>query len=113
MTPSRQIKIRLQFLIGAPQQIQVKLRSHALTVVVSAFEDIRIFLQIDADEKSTVFIAKIDNAAQKFSRFRRLEVTDGGSGKINNLARRSVKRGGQIKRLQIIGTNRENFQLRK
>src|SRR6266404_6825663 len=113
MPPSLQIKIRLKFVIGAPEQIQVKLRSHALTVVVSTFENIRIFLQIDADEKSTGFIAKIDNAAQKFRRFRRLEVTDCGSRKINNLTRGCVKRGRQIKRLQIIGANRENFQLRK
>src|SRR6266404_4820208 len=113
MPPLLQIKIRLKLAIGAPEQVQVKPGSHPLTVVVSTFENIRIFLQIDANEKPPIFIAKIDNAAQKFRRFRRLEVADSGSRKINNLARRCVKRGGQIKGLQIIGADRENFQLRK
>src|SRR5438477_7023030 len=113
MAPPLQIKIRLKLVVGAPEQVQVKSRSHASTVVVSALENSRIFLQIDADQKSTVFIAKIDNAAQKFRRLLRVKIADGRSGKINNLVGRCSNRGGQIKRLQIIGAKRENFQLRK
>ena len=49
-----QIKLSVEFPVDAMKHIQIERRRHSITIIVSTFQDLLIFDQIESDEESIV-----------------------------------------------------------
>src|SRR4051812_22388703 len=76
MFPARQIEIGSKLTVRSNEQIQIERRRHPGAVIVSRFNDIAGFLQIDADNEAAILPAEPANAPQEILCYRRLEISD-------------------------------------
>src|SRR3954454_23856611 len=113
VSPLVEIEICTQFTVDAFHQIQIELRGHTCAIIIGGFEHPLLFLQVNTNEQPAVAAANIRNATQEINRFLRLKVANRRSWKINNLARRFVTGRRQCHSLQVIGTDRKNFEISK
>src|SRR5437870_11037052 len=110
MTPAPGIKIRTEFAIGAREQVQIELRGYSRAVVVGALENRFRFFQIDAHEQSAAGPNHGRDFFQKFSRIFRFEISNGRAGKVNNGAISKAATRRQIEGLEVVCTDRKNFE---
>jgi hypothetical protein len=59
-----ELKVAFQFVINAPQEIQIELGRDSLGIVISTFERCSILLQVDTDQEPTASTAKRRDSRQ-------------------------------------------------
>ena len=109
-----EIKIRGQFAVDPPQQIQVELGGDTLRVVVGGVQPVRIFFQVNTDQHRALCTSQAARPGEKLLGLCRREVADGRSRKINHPARRlDAFERGHLQWLHVIGADGNDRQLRK
>ena len=68
MAPLRKIEIGAQFAIGALQHVEIESGGHAGAVVVSRFQNLSRFLQVDPDDEPAAVSAEPADALEKILR---------------------------------------------
>lgn len=77
------LKVGVQFLVHALQQVQVELCRHPLLIVIGSVQDIEILFQIHSDQQATS-LARLCNLLEEVFGGLAVEVADGRSRKIGN-----------------------------
>jgi len=105
------VEVGAKLAANAGDQVAVERGGHALAVVVGGVKEMRIFLEIDADQQSAGWAAQPGDAGQQFNRRRRLEIADGRSREIHHAPRRRVERW-QRERAREVRLDGMNHQFR-
>ena len=107
-----QVEVAAELAVDARQQVQIERRSHALGVVIGGVQDVRVFLQIDADQHGA---ARTDLAARHLEEGLRLippQIADGRAGEVDDTPRvAAIRRDAQ--RVREIRGNRHDAQARE
>ncbi len=107
------IKIRAEGVIDMPQHVQIELGRDALLVVISAINDARVLLQVDADQQLAAFAGLAMHNAQQLDGLVAFEIADRRAGEIDDVLRRCRRRGGHIERPGEVGDDRVHGDVRK
>ena len=107
-----QVEVAAELAVDARQQVQIERRSHALGVVIGGVQDVRVFLQIDADQHGA---ARTDLAARHLEEglgFVAPQVADRRAREVDD-ATRVTPVGRDAERMREVGGDRNDAELRK
>src|SRR5450432_1004429 len=71
-----QLEVCIQFLIDAFKQMQIEVCRYTLRIIISAVQDVEVFLQIHADQQPSSFTGPGDLLQKAYGRLT-IKVTDG------------------------------------
>ncbi len=108
-----ELEICAELTVDAPQHVQIELRRHPGTVVVSPLEHLLVLAQIDADQKRTVLTGLVMHDAQQVECGRLRKIPDRRTRKIDDVAHRHHGRIGKIKRRREICGYRQHLDRRE